>query len=105
VEQNIGHPSRFPGYAPSPAGGRLAHLPLIGDGIKKAGAISISDTYTQLATGVMDVQLGGLKAGSQYSQVNITGTATLSGTLNINPLVRTIPPLGTTFTILTHGRA
>jgi hypothetical protein len=48
----------------------------------------------------MDVQLGGLKAGSQDSQVNITGTATLSGTLNINPLVRTIPPLGTTFTIL-----
>jgi hypothetical protein len=48
----------------------------------------------------MDVQLGGLKAGSQYSQVNITGTATLSGTLNINPLVRTILPLGTTFTIL-----
>jgi fibronectin-binding autotransporter adhesin len=73
---------------------------IIGDSIKKAGAISITNNYTQLATGVMDVQLGGLKAGSQYSQVNITGTASLNGTLNINPLVKTIPPLGTTFTIL-----
>jgi len=36
----------------------------------------------------------------QYSQLNITGTATLAGTLNINPLVKAIPPLGTSFTII-----
>lgn len=73
---------------------------IIGGSIKQAGSMTVTNDYTQLPTGVMDVQLGGLEAGTQYSQLNITGTATLDGTLNINPLVRTIPPLGTKFTII-----
>ena len=48
---------------------------IIGDSVKKSGLIAITNNYAQLATGAMDVQIGGTTAGTQYSQLNITGTA------------------------------
>jgi hypothetical protein len=73
---------------------------VIGDSTKTAGLISIANDYTQLATGAMDVQIGGTTAGSQYSQLNVTGTVNLNGTLNIKR-VKFLPKVGDTFTILT----
>jgi hypothetical protein len=48
---------------------------IIGDSNKKSGLIAIANNYAQLATGVMDAQIGGTTPGTQYSQLNITGTA------------------------------
>ena len=73
---------------------------IIGDSNKKSGLIAIANNYTQLATGVMDVQIGGTTPGTQYSQLNITGTATLTGTLNIAVIKPFKPTIGQTFTIL-----
>ena len=73
---------------------------IIGDSIKKAAPISITNNYTQLVTGAMDVQIGGTTAGTRYSQLNITGTAALVGTLNIAVINNFKPTIGQTFTIL-----
>jgi hypothetical protein len=73
---------------------------IVGDSIKKSGVISVTNNYTQLATGAVDVQIGGTTAGTRYSQVNITGKATLSGTLNIAIINAFKPTVGQTFTIL-----
>jgi hypothetical protein len=73
---------------------------IIGDSIKKSGLIAIANNYAQLATGVMDVQIGGTTPGTKYSQLNITGTATLTGTLNIKLISSFKPTIGQTFTIL-----
>ena len=46
------------------------------------GAVTITGNYTQSSTGVMNVELNGTTAGTTYDQVNVSGNATLDGTLN-----------------------
>ena len=81
---------------PSITGGTF----VIGDTVKKAGLVTVTNNYTQLLTGAMDVQIGGTTPGTRYSQVNITGTAALTGTLNIALTNKFIPTIGQTFTVL-----
>jgi hypothetical protein len=76
---------------------------VIGDSTTTAGLISATNDYTQLLTGVLDVQIGGTTAGSQYSQLNVTGAANLNGTLNLKLIKKFIPSLGQTFNILTSS--
>jgi hypothetical protein len=59
--------------------------------------------YTQGSAGAYDVLLGGLTAGSQYSQLNMTGTASLGGTLNVTLINSFVPVAGNQFTILAAG--
>lgn len=73
---------------------------IIGDSVKKSGLLAIANNYAQLATGAMDVQVGGTTPGTRYSQLNITGTAALTGTLNIALINNFKPTIGQTFTIL-----
>ena len=73
---------------------------IIGDSVKKSGLIAITNNYAQLATGAMDMQIGGATPGTQYSQLNITGTSALSGTLNIAVINKFKPTIGQTFTVL-----
>jgi len=56
--------------------------------------------YTQGSAGSYDVLIGGLSAGTQYSQLNMSGTASLSGTLNVSLINSFIPAAGNQFTIL-----
>jgi len=68
----------------------------------KAGLLAITGTYTQLATGVMNVSIGGLTTGT-YSELTVSGTTTLGGTLTVaivNGLVLTASNIGDTFTVL-----
>ena len=62
------------------------------------GILNIHGTYTQTATGALNVEIGGATPGL-YDQVNVTGAATLAGTLNAS-LFGTYCPEGS-FTILT----
>jgi hypothetical protein len=73
---------------------------IVGDNIKKAAPVSISDKYTQLATGVLDLQIGGTKAGTTYSQLSVTDLVRLGGTLNISLINKFTPVIGQTFIIL-----
>jgi hypothetical protein len=68
----------------------------------KAGLLAITGTYTQLATGAMNVSIGGLTTGT-YSELTVSGTTSLGGTLTVaivNGLVLNSSNIGTTFTVL-----
>jgi fibronectin-binding autotransporter adhesin len=64
--------------------------------------LTINGDYTQLASGVLNIRVGGHDPGSGYDQLIITGTATLDGTLNVR-LVNFTPQSGDVFQILTFN--
>jgi hypothetical protein len=66
----------------------------------KAGLLKITGTYTQLSTGTMNVSIGGTTVGTQYSQLQITGAASLGGTLTAARVNAFTPSVGQTFTVL-----
>ncbi len=67
------------------------------------GALTIDGNYTQGASGSLDVELAGLTAGTQFDQLNVTGTASLGGTLNVALLSPYVPVDGNSYRILTFG--
>jgi len=66
----------------------------------KAGLLKITGTYTQLSTGTMNVSIGGTTVGTQFSQLQITGAASLGGTLTAGLVNAFTPTIGQTFTVL-----
>ncbi|OSM07269.1 hypothetical protein [Magnetofaba australis] len=73
------------------------------------GIVNVAD-FTQAADGVLQIELGGLTAGpgtdninDGFDQVNVTGTATLDGALEIVLLDDFLPQVGQTFDIMTWG--
>ena len=69
----------------------------------KAGLLSITGKYTQLATGSMTGLINGTKVGTQFSQMKVTGAAALAGTINftVASAFQASLTLGETFTVLT----
>jgi len=67
----------------------------------KAGLLTITGTYTQLSTATLNVSIGGTTVGTQFSQLKISGTASLGGTLTAALVNSFTPAVGQTFTILT----
>jgi hypothetical protein len=65
------------------------------------GLQSISGNFTQDATGTTLIELGGTTAGTGFDQINITGTATLAGTLDVDLYGGFTPTVGQTFQIFT----
>lgn len=82
------------------AGGAAATF-IVGDSKKASALVTMSNNYTQLATGIMDVQIGGTTAGTQYSQLSVTGAVTLGGTLKGTLTNKFKPVAGDQFTITT----
>jgi hypothetical protein len=76
---------------------------VIPGGTGAAGLLTINGTYTQTATGALNVDLGGTTAGSQYDQLAVSGSATLGGTLNVATIGSFTPALGNRFQVLTFG--
>jgi hypothetical protein len=74
----------------------------VGDSAK-AGLLTITGTYTQLATGNMTGTINGTTAGSGFSQLKVSGTATLAGPINftVTSSFQKSLTLGETFTVLT----
>lgn len=64
------------------------------------GLIDISGNYVPTSTGAFDAELGGLAAGTQYDQLNVRGSVTLVGSLNVSDSFA--PQLGDTFTIIAN---
>ncbi|HUO29407.1 MAG TPA: hypothetical protein VMU80_09330 [Bryobacteraceae bacterium] len=67
----------------------------------KTGRLTVSDSYTQSATGALNIAIGGTAAGSTYDQLKVTQSATLGGTLNVTLANGFTPSVGQTFTIVT----
>jgi hypothetical protein len=83
-------------------GGGTAPTISVGDS-GKAGLLAITGNYTQLSTAAMNIFIGGTTVGTQYSQLQVSGTATLAGTLTVTLASGFTPALKSTFTVLTAG--
>ena len=68
------------------------------------GLLSIDGVYSQSVSGILTIELGGLSAGTGYDVLDITGTANLAGTLDVDLFDLGgglfSPTLGDTFDIL-----
>jgi hypothetical protein len=82
-------------------GGGTAPTLNVGDA-GKTGLLAITGTYTQLSTGTMTGLINGTTAGTGFSQLNVTGTAALAGTINFTVAAGFQGSLflGETFTVL-----
>ena len=67
-----------------------------------AGTLTIAGNFTQSSTGVLNMEIGGLTAGSQYDRLAISGTATLGGTLNVTLINGFTPASGNSFQLITY---
>jgi len=69
----------------------------------KAGILAITGTYTQLATGTFTGLISGTAQGSAYSELKVTGAASLAGTISftVASSFQASLKLGETFTVLT----
>ncbi len=72
----------------------------VGDAAK-AAQMKITGTYTQTANGKLSTAIGGTTVATQYSQLKVTGAATLAGPLAAPLLGTFVPTVGETFTVLT----
>ncbi len=70
------------------------------DSLTTTGKLQITGAYTQTAMGALDANITGANSG-QFNVLNVTGAATLGGTLNIKLLNNFVPLIGATFEILT----
>ena len=66
------------------------------------GVLSVS-SYTQSSAGALNIPIGGATAGAQFSQLNVSGAAGLSGTLNVALTGGFNPAPGNSFTIVKAG--
>jgi hypothetical protein len=67
------------------------------------GTLNISGDYTQDALGKLLIELAGYTQGTEYDFLNITGKATLAGTLDVQLWGGFVPKIGDTFDILHAG--
>jgi hypothetical protein len=66
------------------------------------GTLTIAGNYVQGAAGALNVELGGTGAG-QYDVLNVTGTVTLAGTLNVSMFGGFTGSVGDVFNVITAG--
>lgn len=67
------------------------------------GLLSITGDYTQAAGGILDIEIGGLLAGTEFDRLLVSGDANLAGTLNVTVLNGFDPAIGSTFDFLVAG--
>ena len=73
--------------------------PVTGPGILNTGPVSFGDSSSTFT-----VQLNGTTAGTQYDQLNVTGTVTLNN-CTLNALLGYTPTVGDSFTIINNDGA
>lgn len=67
------------------------------------GFLTVTGNYSQGPSGALDVEIGGTTPGTQYDRLDVLGTASLAGTLNLVTFGGYVPAAGSTFQVLTAG--
>jgi len=67
------------------------------------GIITVDGDYENLNSGVLQIELGGTEAGTEYDRLDVSGSAALDGVLNVTLANDFIPQPGDSFIILTYG--
>jgi hypothetical protein len=83
--------------------GSVTNSGQVSPGNNGPGTFTVTGTFTQTATGALNIKIGGLSAGSQYDRLAVSGAANLNGTLNVSLINGFFPSLGDHFDILTYG--
>src|SRR5262249_42870873 len=76
---------------------------VIPGGAGTPGTLMINGSYTQTATGILDIDIGGTTGGTQYDQLAVSGAATLGGTIDVAHINGFQPAFGNSFQVLTFG--
>jgi hypothetical protein len=71
--------------------------------IGASSVVNVSGNYNQGLKATLEVQVAGPASSGQFGQLNVTGTATLGGTLLVTLLNNYVPQSGDSFTILTFA--
>jgi hypothetical protein len=69
------------------------------------GALTIDGTLTQNAAGILEMEIAGASAGTEYDQLAVTGSATFNGTLNVLLTNGFVPQENQVFTLFTAPNA
>jgi hypothetical protein len=67
------------------------------------GVLAVNGNYTQAVDGALQIELGGTAPGTGFDQLQVSGTATLAGALNVSLVNGFIPETNNAFAILTAG--
>jgi autotransporter-associated beta strand protein len=89
-------------------GGTLHAQTILGDLTSQGGTLSpgstgIAGSYTQQSGAKLEIEIGGIAAGTEFDTVSITGNALLGGTLDVSLLNGFTPTPGQMFTVMTAG--
>ena len=68
-----------------------------------AGTLNVTGNYTQESTGTYDVGIGGIAAGGQFGQLNVSQSASLNGGLDVSLINSYTPPQGDSYAVLTFA--
>jgi hypothetical protein len=67
------------------------------------GTLTLETEYPTATTSSLNIEIGGSPSSEQYDKLEIIGTATLDGALNISLVNKFVPALGDTFNVLTYS--
>jgi hypothetical protein len=70
---------------------------------KSPGIFHVQGDYTQNSDGLLGIEIGGSNAGTGYDQLQVSGTATIAGTLQVRLMNGFTPTVGQTYRIVTAG--
>ena len=67
------------------------------------GALNITGNLTLGAASVTNIEVGGTTAGSGFDVINVTGSTTLNGTLNVTSYLGYTPAAGANYSFMNFG--
>jgi T5SS/PEP-CTERM-associated repeat protein len=82
--------------------GNVGNVGVVAPG-NSAGTLHINGNYTQAASGRTQIEISGTAPGSQFDMLDITGQATLDGTLQVSFIDGFSPPTGATVFEVVHA--
>jgi CSLREA domain-containing protein len=67
------------------------------------GVLNLAGDYPQGSSGALKIEIGGAAAGSEFDVFNVTGIATLAGTIRVDLISGFMPVADQTFQVMTYG--
>ena len=79
--------------------GQVASAGSVSPGLSP-GKLTVTGNYTQKAGGALTIEIGGLTPATEFDQLQVNGTATLGGALNVTLINGFVPVEGNQFVVL-----
>ena len=102
---SVGGPVKLPGGSLTGAGtvqGQVTSAAVVSPG-GPFGVLNVQGDYTQEPAGVLEIEIGGRKAGVEHDQLQVTGNAQIGGRLRVLLAGGFVPNEGDAFVVLQAG--